>query len=114
MLDTSRSRNQLALAFLVVGKLLGIVALVLGGAHRLLGGLFLGLDGLFILIAVGLCVSTMKAHAKEAHGQKEMLRQLMKEGTLDQYIRDLKKEEARAKQDDVADDGLERVQSAVG
>ncbi|HVJ88369.1 MAG TPA: hypothetical protein VM580_01110 [Labilithrix sp.] len=89
MADTFRSRNQVALVFLVVAKLLGIGGLVVGSSHRQLGGMFLGLDALFIVIAVGLCVKTMKARETEASGHKQLLKQMMQEGTLHQYLRDL-------------------------
>jgi hypothetical protein len=93
MPETLRSRNYVALGLLIVGKLLGIGGLVVGSSFRVLGGTLLGLDGLFILSAVVLCLRTMKARAREDMGQKAVLRQMMKEGTLKQYLRDLEAEE---------------------
>ncbi|HVH40978.1 MAG TPA: hypothetical protein VM925_01505 [Labilithrix sp.] len=90
--QTFRSRNRLALALLVVGKLLGIAGLVVGSAHRFAGGLLLGFDGLLIVVAVGVSLRTMKAREAEDSGHKELLRQMMNEGTLKQYLRDLEAE----------------------
>ena len=93
MSNTQRSRNYLALGLLVVGKLLGIGGLVVGSSSRVLGGTLLALDGILIVAAVVVCLRTMQARAKEDDGQKELLRQMMKEGTLKQYLRDLEDEQ---------------------
>lgn len=94
MPDTFRSRNQLALITLVAGKLLGIGGLILGAStHRTLGGLFLAIDGLCIVIATVLCVHTMRGRVKEEAGHKEVLAQMIREGTLKQYLRDLQAEQ---------------------
>lgn len=90
---TLRVRNYFALTLLIVGKLLGIGGLVLGSSSRVLGGLLLGLDGIFIVAAVVLCVRTMSARTQEERGHKAILRQMMKEGTLKQYLRDLEEEQ---------------------
>lgn len=101
MSDSTRSRNLTALALLVIGKLLGIGGLVVGVmGHRVLGGLMLGLYGLFLAVAVGLCVVTMKRRQREDVGNKEVLAQMVREGTLDQYLRDVKAAETRAARDD--------------
>ena len=116
MSDSFRSRNTLALAFLIFGKLLGIGGLVVGGSHRILGGTLLGLDGLFIFIAVGVCLKTMKDRRTEESGHKDLLRQMMKEGTLNQYLRDLKAEEkdqaSRASDDNAEDKSQAEPQTA--
>lgn len=88
------NRNHLALAILVVGKLFGIAGLVVGSSSRVLGGTFLGLDGVFIVAAVVMCLRTMKAREKEDDGHKQVLRQMVREGTLKQYLRDLETEES--------------------
>jgi|GEM_PF-3281094 len=97
MPTSQRSRNYLALGLLVVGKLLGIGGLVVGSSSRVLGGTLLTLDGILIVAAVVVCVATMRARAKEDDGQKEVLRQMMKEGTLKQYLRDLEEEQRDAR-----------------
>ena len=89
-----RSRNHFALALLVVGKLFGIGGLVVGSSHRLAGGTLLGIDALFIVVAIVFCLRTMKAREAEDAGHKDLLRQMMKEGTLKQYLRDLEAEKA--------------------
>ena len=106
MSNPQRSRNYLALGLLIVGKLLGIGGLVVGSSSRILGGTLLALDGILITAAVIVCVGTMRARAKEDAGQKELLRQMMKEGTLKQYLRDLEDEQRtkRAAESDDSDD----------
>ncbi|MBX3205973.1 MAG: hypothetical protein KF764_12955 [Labilithrix sp.] len=103
MSHTQRSRNKVALALLIVGKLFGIGGLALGSTSRVLGGALLGVDGLLIVVAVVMCVVTMKARAREDASEKQILRQMMKEGTLKQYLRDLEAEERGATADDAAD-----------
>jgi hypothetical protein len=102
MPDIFRSRNQLALTALVTGKLLGIGGLVLGASvHRTLGGLFLCIEGLCIVIATVFCVRNMRGRTKEEAGHKQVLAQMMREGTLKQYLRDL---QAEGRVNDVRDD----------
>ncbi len=96
MPDTLRSRNYLALGLLIVGKLLGIGGLVVGSSSRILGGTLLALDGILIVGAVVVCLGTMRARTKQDAGQKELLRQMMKEGTLKQHLRDLEEEQRSA------------------
>jgi len=103
MSDPIRSRNYLALGMLVLGKVLGIAGLAVGSSSRILGGSLLTLDGLFIVAAVVVCLRTMKKRAEEDAGQKAVLRQMMKEGTLKQYLRDLEDEERAAKAATTAD-----------
>lgn len=91
-----RPRNYLALGLLIMGKVLGIAGLVVGSTSRVLGGTFLVLDGVLIVGAIVVCLGTMRARAKEDAGQKAVLRQMMKEGTLEQHLRDLKEEQRSA------------------
>ncbi|MBX3210712.1 MAG: hypothetical protein KF850_01630 [Labilithrix sp.] len=95
-----RSRNQVALGLLIVGKLFGIAGLALGSTSRILGGSLLGIDGLLIVVAVVMCVLTMKAREREDADEKQVLRQMLKEGTLKQYLRDLEAEERETPADD--------------
>lgn len=103
MSDSLRSRNYLALGMLVLGKVLGIAGLAVGSTSRVLGGSLLVLDGIFIVAAVVVCLRTMKKRSEEDAGQKAVLRQMMKEGTLKQYLRDLE-EEQRATKPAASDD----------
>ncbi|MBX3261455.1 MAG: hypothetical protein KIS78_17665 [Labilithrix sp.] len=118
MFQQQRSRNQVALGLLIVGKLFGIAGLALGSTSRVLGGTLLGVDGLLIVVAVTICVVTMKAREREDANEKQVLRQMMKEGTLKQYLRDLEAEERGAPADRIrererdADDADERTESA--
>lgn len=88
--ESLRNKNHLAIALLVFGKLLGIAGLVAGAAHRVAGGTLLLLDGLFLLAAVVLCVGAMNGREKEDRENKKVLAQMVREGTLQQYLRDLK------------------------
>lgn len=92
MSDPSRTRHRIALGLLVFAKVLGILALVIGSSYRVLGGVLLGFDALLIVTAVVLCLRIMKRRAREESEQKAMLRQMMREGTLKQYLRELESE----------------------
>lgn len=92
--EAIRTRNRLALVLLVVGKLFGIAGLIVGGKNRTLGAVLLGIDALLIMVAIAISLRTMKERATEDAGQKELLRQMIKEGTLKQHLRDLEAEMA--------------------
>lgn len=96
MQENLRLRNYTALGLLIVGKLFGIAGLVVGGTSRVLGGGLLALDGILITAAVIVAIRTMRARAQEDEGHKAILRQMMKEGTLEQHLRDLEAEKAAA------------------
>ena len=113
MPDTLRFRNFAAIALLVMGKLLGIVGLAVGAGSRVLGGTLLVLAGLFIVGVVVLCVGSMKERVKEENGQKQALRQMMKEGTLKQFMRDIEAEKAaRAAETETPDEGEDEAAPA--
>ena len=94
MLDSLRFRNYAAIGLLVLGKLLGIVGLAIGAGYRILGGTLLVLSGVFIAGAVAMCIGVMRARVIEENAQKKALRQMMKEGTLKQFMRDIQAENA--------------------
>jgi hypothetical protein len=94
MATSVRTRNRLALALLIVGKLFGIAGLAIAGSHRTAGGLLLALDGLLIVSAIVVSLRTMKRHAVQDEGDKELLRKMIREGTLQQHLRDLEAEGA--------------------
>lgn len=83
------SRNFVALALLILAKALGIAGLIVGAHHRFAGGFLLALDGVFLASAVALCLGVARARNKAEIGQKEVLAQMIREGTLKQYLRDL-------------------------
>lgn len=92
--NTVRFRNHLALGLLIVGKAIGIGGLVVSSAgSRLIGGLMLGLYGILIVAAVVMCIVMMRDRKREEVGHKAVLAQMVREGTLKQYLRDLQAEE---------------------
>ncbi|AKU94791.1 hypothetical protein AKJ09_01455 [Labilithrix luteola] len=94
--STSKVRNQLAFAMLIVGKLFGIGGLILGAtSHRIAAGTLLVVDGLMLTVAAVLTMTNMKKTAVEEKSQKAVLEQMMREGTLKQYIRDIREAQAR-------------------
>jgi hypothetical protein len=89
---------------LVAAKVFGVAGLVLGAtSHRLLGGALLVFDGLLLVVAAGLVIRTMGADKVEEKEQKQVLEQMMREGTLDQYLRDLRATPSKASGADRAD-----------
>ncbi len=92
MPDSLRFRNYAAIALLVLAKLLGLVGLAVGAGSRVLGGSLLVLSGIFIAGVVALCIGAMRARVVEEDAQKKALRQMMKEGTLKQFMRDIEAE----------------------
>jgi len=87
--------NSLALILLVTGKILGIVGLVLGASptYRTIGGVFLVFDALFIVASIVLCIRTMGARARQDADQKAVLAQMVREGTLKQFLQEIEAEE---------------------
>lgn len=111
MVEKLRLRNYTALGLLVVAKLFGIAGLVGGSSSRMLGGTLLALAGILIACAVVVALRTMRARAEEDTSQKALLRQMMKDGTLKQHLRELEAEEragepqvARPKREEGAND----------
>ena len=96
MLEKLRLQSYSALGALIIAKVFGIAGLALASYSRLLGGGLLAVDAVFIALVVMVTMRTMKTQAKEDDGQKAVLRQMMKEGTLEQYLRDIKAEEAKS------------------
>jgi hypothetical protein len=94
MSSSVRLRHQLAFGFLILGKALGIGGLVLAFAgHPFGGGVMLALDGAFIVTAIVIALRVMSERAKEEAGHKQVLAQMVREGTLKQYLRDLQTED---------------------
>jgi uncharacterized membrane protein YebE (DUF533 family) len=93
----TKARNQLAMATLVFAKVFGIAGLILGAtSHRVVGGALLVFDGFLLAFAAYLGVRNMKEEKVEETDQKQVLQRMMREGTLDQYLRDLRAEEPPA------------------
>ena len=87
-----RNRNKLALGLLVLAKVLGVAGLVVAASDRFAGGFLLALDGVFIVGAVVLALGTMQRRNKEEEAHKQVLEQMLREGTLEQYLKDLRAE----------------------
>lgn len=94
------NRNRLAIALLVVAKLFGIAGLVVGGTNRTLGAILLGLDAVLIVAAIVVAIQAMKEREVADNGDKELLRQMIREGTLQQHLRDLEAEIAKGESSD--------------
>lgn len=95
MSDSFRSRNYTALGLLILGKIIGILGVVAGGTgYRTTGAMLLGLYGACVTGAIVLCLSTMKRRERQDSLQKQVLAQMLREGTLDQHLRDLRAERA--------------------
>lgn len=82
---------------LVLAKVVGVAGLVVGvTSYRVVGGVLLGLDAVLLLAAFALCVGAMRGQRREEKDQKELLAQMLREGTLDQLLADVRAETARA------------------
>jgi hypothetical protein len=79
------------MAMLVFAKLFGIAGLILGAtSYRAVGGALLVFDGFLLGFAAYLGIRSMKTVEVEEKDHKEILAQMMREGTLDQYLRDIR------------------------
>jgi hypothetical protein len=96
MSETFRFRNPTALALLIAGKMIGIGGLIVGSEARVLGGILLGIDGVCIVAAIAVSMRTWSERSREELSQKDVLRQLVKEGTLQQFLRDIEEERKAA------------------
>jgi hypothetical protein len=75
---------------LVSAKIFGLVGLVLGfTSYRPLGGVLLALDGMLLGVAVALATRAMRSAKIEEKTHKQILAQMVREGTLHQYLRDI-------------------------
>jgi uncharacterized membrane protein required for colicin V production len=84
------NRNYLALATLALAKVLGLIGLALGYTqHRTLGGVLLGMDGVLLVVTVILAAQMMRGVKREEETQKDVLEKMIREGTLQQYLRDI-------------------------
>lgn len=77
---------------LVLAKVVGVAGLVLGATHRILGGTLLGLDGVLLVAALVVCMRNMSAQTREEKTQKDLLAQMLREGTLDQFLREVREQ----------------------
>lgn len=94
----SKARNQLAIATLVFAKVFGIAGLIVGAtSYRFLGGALLVFDALLLAFAAYLGIRNMSAEKVDEKDHKSVLEQMMREGTLDQYLRDIRAEAAPSK-----------------
>lgn len=88
------ARNHVALGLLILAKAFGMAGLVLGSTHRFAGGSLLALDGVLLVAAVVIALRTARAQHRADAAGKEVLARMMREGTLDQYLRELREEAA--------------------
>jgi len=65
LLPPLRSRPGLALLLLVLGKVLGLVALLLGSVHRPTGVVLLALAAVCIVAAIVLCLDAMRRRSED-------------------------------------------------
>jgi hypothetical protein len=87
----AKSRNQVAMPMLVFAKVFGIAGLILGAtSYRFLGGTMLVFDGVLLAFAVYLGIRNVKEEKVDEEDHKKVLERMMREGTLDQYLRDLR------------------------
>lgn len=85
------------MAMLVFAKVFGIAGLILGAtSYRFLGGALLVIDGLLLGTAAYLGIRNMREEKVDEKDQKKLLAQMMREGTLDQYLREVRAEGAAA------------------
>jgi hypothetical protein len=76
---------------LVFAKVFGIAGLILGATrYRVLGGALLVFDAFLLACAAYLGIRNMREEKVDEKDHKKVLEQLMREGTLDQYLRDLR------------------------
>lgn len=86
-----KARNQLAIAMLVFAKLFGIAGLILGATrYRFLGGALLVFDAFLLAFAAYLGIRNMREEKVDEKDHKKVLERLIRECTLDQYLRDLR------------------------
>jgi hypothetical protein len=69
----------------------GIAGLIVGAtSYRAVGGALLVFDAVLLVIAAYLGLRNMRDEKLEEKDQKSVLERMMREGTLDQYLRDLR------------------------
>lgn len=94
MVDSFLTRNYTALALLILGKIIGILGLVAGWmGHRAIGGGMLGLYGLCVVATIVLCLTTMRRRNRHDDAHKQALAEMLREGTLDAHLREVKQAE---------------------
>lgn len=99
----ARSSNSLAIILLVIGKVCGIAGLIVAAWSRVLGGVLLALDAIFIVAAIVIALRNSQKQVKEANADKEVVARLVREGALKQVLREI--EDEKKKDDgDTSDD----------
>ncbi|MDB4941164.1 MAG: hypothetical protein JWP97_698 [Labilithrix sp.] len=87
----TKAKNRLAIVLLVTAKVVGLAGIILGVTrYRVLGGILLGLDAVVILAAIVLAIRNMKRASIVESDDKATLRRMVEEGTLDQYLSDIR------------------------
>ncbi len=99
---------------LVFAKIFGVVGLVLGmTSYRPLGGVLLVLDGVLLVAAITVALRLMRKERVEEKTQKQILADMVREGTLDQYLRDIHRERAGRAADEPAAGELSGIARAT-
>ena len=89
----ANSRNFVALALLVLAKVLGIGGLIVAGSgHRTAGAVLLALDGVLLVAAVVICLRGLRARKSEDEESKAMLAKMVREGTLKEFLREVEQQ----------------------
>lgn len=87
-----RSRNRLAFGLLLAGKVIGLIGLAVSMYHRAFGAALLVLAGVLVVSAIVVALRTMRARDAEDASDKARLREMMKDGTLQEHLRELEAE----------------------
>lgn len=91
---TPEVRNRVALTMLVLAKIVGVLGLVV--PNRSLGAALLILDGLLLAGAVALCILNGRKLVQAEDAQRDMLAQMVREGTLDLFVREARQKAQQA------------------
>lgn len=85
-----KRRNRIALTTLVVGKLLGILGIILAfTAHRTLGGVLLALAFTCVAVTIGMSLGTFRKRRDDELSEAAVLEKMVREGTLKDHLRDV-------------------------
>lgn len=98
-----KSQNRLAVGLIVAAKVFGVLGIILAWAGvRTLGAIFLLIDGLLLLAAVIVTVMAKKEQVVTAsvEEQKAILEAMVKDGTIDRYLREIRERDAKADEAD--------------
>jgi len=85
-----KRRNRIALVMLLVGKVLGILGVILAfTAHRTIGGVLLALAFTCVAITIGMSLGTFRKRHDDELSEAAVLEKMVREGTLKDHLRDV-------------------------